>query len=99
MTGARLVRWVEAATAALLLAFLVAFIALKIPPIGKAANDPGLYRVSAEKSMGFHNPQKAMNTLGRSIHLAHQARLKAELSCALPAPGFLAGAQREFALQ
>jgi nitrite reductase (cytochrome c-552) len=32
--------------------------------------------VAAENSMGFHNPQKAMSTLGRSIDLAHQARLK-----------------------
>ena len=35
--------------------------------------------VSAENSMGFHNPAKALDTLGRSIDLAHQARLKAEL--------------------
>jgi nitrite reductase (cytochrome c-552) len=32
--------------------------------------------VSAENSMGFHNPQKALDTLGKSIDLAHQARLK-----------------------
>ncbi len=30
--------------------------------------------VSAENSMGFHNPQKAMNTLGKSIDLASKAR-------------------------
>jgi nitrite reductase (cytochrome c-552) len=48
--------------------------------------------VSAENGMGFHNPQKAMNTLGRSIDLAHQARLKAELSRVLRALGLLAGA-------
>jgi nitrite reductase (cytochrome c-552) len=30
--------------------------------------------VSAENSMGFHNPQKAMNTLGKSLDLASRAR-------------------------
>ncbi len=33
--------------------------------------------VGAENSMGFHNPQKAMATLGRAIDLAHQAYRKA----------------------
>jgi nitrite reductase (cytochrome c-552) len=29
--------------------------------------------VAAENSMGFHNPDQALNTLGQSIDLAHQA--------------------------
>jgi len=29
--------------------------------------------IAAENSMGFHNPNEALNTLGRSIDLAHQA--------------------------
>ncbi len=29
--------------------------------------------VSAENSMGFHNPDQTLNTLGQSIDLAHQA--------------------------
>jgi formate-dependent nitrite reductase cytochrome c552 subunit len=29
--------------------------------------------VAAENSMGFHNPTMVLNTLGRSIDLAHQA--------------------------
>jgi nitrite reductase (cytochrome c-552) len=29
--------------------------------------------IAAENSMGFHNPDQALNTLGRSIDLAHQA--------------------------
>jgi len=29
--------------------------------------------VSAENSMGFHNPSQVLNTLGRSVDLAHQA--------------------------
>ncbi len=33
--------------------------------------------VGAENSMGFHNPQKALATLGKAIDLAHQAYLKA----------------------
>lgn len=33
--------------------------------------------VSAENSMGFHNPQLAMSTLGKAIDLAHQAKAKA----------------------
>ena len=48
--------------------------------------------VAAENSMGFHNPQKAMNTLGRSIDLAHQARLKAEVARVLHVLGLLTGA-------
>jgi nitrite reductase (cytochrome c-552) len=34
--------------------------------------------VAAENSMGFHNPTLALNTLGRSLDLAHQAAAKAE---------------------
>ncbi|MCX5805508.1 MAG: ammonia-forming cytochrome c nitrite reductase subunit c552 [Proteobacteria bacterium] len=33
--------------------------------------------VAAENSMGFHNPDQVMNTLGRSIDMAHQAIAKA----------------------
>lgn len=33
--------------------------------------------VAADNSMGFHNPQKAMSTLGKSIELAQQARILA----------------------
>jgi len=29
--------------------------------------------VSAENSMGFHNPAQVLNTLGQSVDLAHQA--------------------------
>ena len=29
--------------------------------------------VAAENGMGFHNPDQALNTLGRSIDMAHQA--------------------------
>jgi len=29
--------------------------------------------VAAENSMGFHNPDQVLNTLGRSIDMAHQA--------------------------
>jgi nitrite reductase (cytochrome c-552) len=29
--------------------------------------------IAAENSMGFHNPDQALNVLGRSIDLAHQA--------------------------
>jgi len=29
--------------------------------------------VSAENSMGFHNPSQVLNTLGQSVDLAHQA--------------------------
>lgn len=42
--------------------------------------------------MGFHNPPKALDTLGRSIDLAHQARLKAELLRVLRVLGVRAGA-------
>lgn len=31
--------------------------------------------VAADNSMGFHNPQKAMSTLGKSIELAQEARI------------------------
>ena len=34
--------------------------------------------VAAENSMGFHNPTMVLNTLGRSIDLAHQAIATAE---------------------
>ncbi|HOX93739.1 MAG TPA: ammonia-forming cytochrome c nitrite reductase subunit c552, partial [Syntrophales bacterium] len=34
--------------------------------------------VSAENSMGFHNPTMILNTLGRSVDLAHQAISTAE---------------------
>ena len=34
--------------------------------------------VAAENSMGFHNPTMVLNTLGRSIDLAHQAISTAE---------------------
>ncbi len=34
--------------------------------------------VAAENSTGFHNPQKALSTLGKSIELAYQAQLKAQ---------------------
>ena len=34
--------------------------------------------VAAENSMGFHNPVLALNTLGRSVDLAHQAIAAAE---------------------
>ena len=34
--------------------------------------------VAAENSMGFHNPTMVLNTLGRSIDLAHQAMATAE---------------------
>jgi len=34
--------------------------------------------VAAENSMGFHNPTMILNTLGRSVDLAHQAISKAE---------------------
>jgi len=33
--------------------------------------------IAAENSMGFHNPDQALNALGQSIHLAHQAVSKA----------------------
>lgn len=33
--------------------------------------------VAAENSMGFHNPDQALNTLGKSIDLAHQATVRA----------------------
>ncbi len=33
--------------------------------------------VAAENSMGFHNPQQSMSSLGKAIDLAHQARAKA----------------------
>lgn len=33
--------------------------------------------VAAENSMGFHNPQQALETLGKSIDAAYRARLKA----------------------
>ena len=29
--------------------------------------------IAAENSMGFHNPDQTLNTLGQSIDLAHQA--------------------------
>jgi len=34
--------------------------------------------VAAENSMGFHNPTMILNTLGRSVDLAHQAISTAE---------------------
>ncbi len=34
--------------------------------------------IAAENSRGFHNPQDAMNTLGKAIDLAHQASAKAK---------------------
>lgn len=34
--------------------------------------------VAAENSTGFHNPQEALHTLGKSIDLARQAQLKAQ---------------------
>jgi len=33
--------------------------------------------VAAENSMGFHNPDQVLNTLGRSIDMAHQAAVEA----------------------
>ncbi|MGE5578397.1 MAG: ammonia-forming cytochrome c nitrite reductase subunit c552, partial [Syntrophothermus sp.] len=36
--------------------------------------------VAAENSTGFHNPQEALHTLGKSIDLARQAQLKAQQS-------------------
>ncbi len=41
--------------------------------------------VAAENSMGFHNPDQVLNTLGRSIDLAHQA---------IAAAGRASGAER-----
>lgn len=36
--------------------------------------------IAAENSMGFHNPDQALNTLGQSIDLAHQAIATANLA-------------------
>jgi nitrite reductase (cytochrome c-552) len=36
--------------------------------------------VAAESSMGFHNPQLAISTLGKAVDLARQAQLKASIA-------------------
>lgn len=38
--------------------------------------------VSAENSMGFHNPSQVLNTLGQSVDLAHQAMATAQQAMA-----------------
>ena len=40
--------------------------------------------VAAENSMGFHNPDQVLNTLGRSIDMAHQATAAAERAAGAP---------------
>jgi cytochrome c nitrite reductase small subunit len=42
MTRVRLLKWAVGVLAAVILPFVVAFAAIKIPPISGAANDPGL---------------------------------------------------------
>ncbi|HOS96237.1 MAG TPA: ammonia-forming cytochrome c nitrite reductase subunit c552 [Deltaproteobacteria bacterium] len=40
--------------------------------------------VAAENGMGFHNPSQVMNTLGRSIDMAHQASAEADMATGRP---------------
>ena len=40
--------------------------------------------IAAENSMGFHNPDQALNTLGRAIDMAHQAIASANRAAGAP---------------